>query len=421
MKNITLLTGYLSNNTAGNRRIVYWVNYLFELGYKVTIITSDHFLDESVYQEIPKDIVIYELNFFSITVFKGPTKKQGTPTIGNISTGLLLLKEIKTKIITKYLGQSFDLRVLYCLPLFYYLLLAKFDKGRLAFFNKTDIVISSCPPYYTHLWGLLVKFFFKVKMVADYRDQFSENTTYTQSLVWLDRFIDKKIVAYSDITTTISKPMNNYYANWNENTHLIYNGYDDKKFSDIDYQPIRLNEVKEINYFGQINNVTRIPYPLLDFLELNKTVNMKFNFYGDCGFLRDIIEKDYYEIKPLFLFHGQLKAQEALLKMRTSDVNMILEKLDAVSFSELGTLPTKGFEYVASCRPIIAVCSQESELSIFLKNSGLLLGIISNAEDAIKVFDKFNTPLNFEPNENFIKSFSREESTQKFENILKNL
>lgn len=421
MKNITLLTGYLSNNTAGNRRVVYWANYLYNVGYKVTIITSDHFLDESVYQEIPKNVVVFKLSFFGITVFKEPLKNQETPTTGNISSGLSFLKKIKTDFVTKYLGQSIDLRVLYCLPLFYYLLLAKFNKGKLSFFNDIDIVISSCPPYYTHLWGLLVKLFFKVKMVADYRDQFSENTIYTQRLVWLDRFIDKKIITHSDVATTISKPMNSYYISWNRNTHLIYNGYDDKKFSNIDYQPIRLNGVKEINYFGQINNAARIPYPLLDFLELNKIIDMKFNFYGDCGFLRDIVEKDYCQIKPLFLFHGQLKAKEALLKMQTSDINMILEKLDAVSFSDLGALPTKGFEYVASCRPIIAVCSKESELGIFLENSGLLVGIISNREDAANVFDKLNTPLEFKPNENFIKSFSREESTRKFEYILRNL
>lgn len=419
MKNITLLTGYLSNNTVGNRRIVYWVNYLFKLGYKITIITSDHFLDESVYQEIPKNIVVYKLNFYSISVFKEPTKKQGTPTNGNVSAGLLLLKKIKTNFITKYLGQSFDLRILYCLPLFYHLLLAKFNKGRLTFFNQTDIVISSCPPYYTHVWGLLIKLFFKVKMVADYRDQFSENTVYTQRFVWLDRFIDKKIVTYSDIITTISKPMNDYYTQWNKNTHLIYNGYDDKNFSNIDYRPIQLNKVKEVNYFGQINNVTRVPYPLIDFLVLTKTIDVKFNFYGDCDFLRSIIEKDYHGIKHLFIFHGQLKAHEALLKMRISDINMILEKLDTVSLSELGTLPTKGFEYVASCRPIIAVCSQASELGNFLENSGLLFGIISNVEDANKLFDKLNICLDFSPNENFIKSFSREESTQKFENILR--
>jgi hypothetical protein len=420
MKDITILTGYLSNNTSGNRRIVYWVNYLSSLGYNVNIITSDHFLDNSINLELPSNIEIFKLGFLSLK--KVNRDQLNETTITNIpnKSKLLWLQKVKRNLITKYLGQAFDIRIFYCFPLFFSLVKARFNSGELKFLNKQPrIVISSCPPYYTHIWNLLIKAFFKIKIVADYRDQFSENMVYTQRFSYLEKYMDKVICKKADMVITISGPMNEYYKKWNENTYAIVNGYDEKKYLNVIYNTFSIDGINTISYFGSIANTTRVPFPILDYLlSLDTQLDIKFNFYGDCDFLKDIIDADYKKITDYFYFYGQIKADEALEKMKISDVNLILEKLDATSLSELGTLPTKGFEFIAASRPIIAVCSPQSELGDFLLKSGLLLGIITTKEDAATEFGKYKMPNSFQPNEKFIRSFSRLESAKKFEKLL---
>ncbi len=229
--------------------------------------------------------------------------------------------------------------------------------------HKIDIVYSSSPPHSAHLAGLILKLLKKIKLVVDFRDDWSGGESQpspTRLHDFFNRLLEKMVLKSADAVISMCDPLTETLfrksGRWQERDKFITltNGYDSEDFVRLIHEP--LAEKFSITHCGSISKVSD-PEPFLRALamllaerpELTEKIQVKFIGTDLFGRLSWLINK--YQLQDSISPVTYLSHAEALKKIMQSHV--LLLSINKTSQEEIIT--SKVFEYLASGKSILLI------------------------------------------------------------------
>lgn len=385
--------------------------------------------DGMLTEEIPPYLKLLELGGWGLLVPSDVPVGGGRGVSGAVATrsrvGGWLLKS--KRMVMQVAGQLVDHRLIFAIQFAFPWLTSEVTKS----LKEADIVMSSCPPWPTHLAGLIAKIRFGKCWVADYRDQFSGNHILKGSAisrpieVWLERWLIKK----ADHVVTISGPMKEYYELFHPSVTCIENGYDEGVFeqiraADLDSGGQKASNEFVIRYLGTIT-ADRIPLAFFRALvEVNRNDGRSLvaEFYGESALLRKVLPLEVPQAVPYVRFCPQLPYTSAIQSMLAADANFFIETSDFSSHSSRGVLTTKLFEYLAARRPLVAEITERALAAKYIERSGLGVVISEDVDQIFHGLERLKAG-EFRPqtDDAFIKSLSRQVKSLELEQLLLSL
>jgi glycosyltransferase involved in cell wall biosynthesis len=429
---IVFITHYFPPlNSSGARRINSFAKYLAANGHQITVITTRKTgRDGLLTEEVPPYLWLLELggagNLVSTESSANTTAASQRTAATRSPAGNLLLK-IK-RAVMRVAGQLIDHRLLFAMQFAFPWLADEVKKSIV----EADIVMSSCPPWPTHLAGRLSKARFGRRWVADYRDQFSGNhilrgSAWSRAVeVWIERWLIKT----ADHVIAISGPMKEYYELFHSEVTCIENGYDEGVFelarSRIQNDDVAAPSADElvVRYMGTISS-DRIPLAFFRALaQVNQQPGRRVvaEFYGESTLLRKSLPGLVPQAQPFVRFCPQLPYIAAIQSVLTADALFFIETSDFSSHSARGVLTTKLFEYLAARKPVVAEISDRSLAAQYIKKSGLGVVVSEDAADILCGLKSLRAG-DFKPviDDVFINSLSRQVKAQELEQLFQRL
>ena len=411
MKIIIFTYYFPPDNSVGVRRITYWIDFLIQKKINVILFTISRDNVPSYYLN-NEYLEIREVNFWNVrTKSKNSIANENIRTqTKDINPGYInrLLKFVKVNVINKYLGQLFDPRFFYVIPI-----IIHFIKNKKKYAD-VNAVLSTAPPIFVHFWAVIFKRVTKLPIILDYRDQFSNNPMFSSKLSYFERKLDKYLITQSDIVLVVSDPIKKYYQKLKQkNIVTILNGYDERIFTK-ESSLVQKKSYKKFTYVGSITHKSRIPNNFLKWLD---TVDFGFKFYiyGNASLLQKYVTQNHSKISSNIIFKKGINYSKVPEILRNSDFNLVFEEKNPTSESQFGTIPTKVFEYIAVGVPIISEMSEKVMAMELLTESNLL---VHNFIDNNFLNIKINT---YKVNKDLQKKLSRENGAKKLLQIIKDL
>lgn len=301
--------------------------------------------------------------------------------------------------------------------------------------KRPEIIITTYGPKIV----ILVGYFYKIinpdsKWIVDYRDLWTTRSLNTDrgnlyklltlNIPFLEKFISKKY----DIVTTVSHGLSNDIEILiKRKSHIIYNGYFEAD------QRVLTSKLKQSNppshpslrivYTGTLYPSKYYRYDVFfNALTRAATRGIVFDFYGNDTTYDDFLKlKESYKGNSEIRNHGLVSHDKAVSAQEEADYLLFFAWDDGVSD---GVLSGKIFEYLASGKPIIAIgCDEHHEITQILRKSGCSYVIHRDAEELARILIEIERipglPKWYEPNNNFIKSFSRVAQADKMYQLIR--
>lgn len=363
-----------------------------------------------------RQVKVIECSLLSTLVFDSIIDETNTVPVtrGAFSSSL---QRFKQKFINRYFGQILDPRLPFVFYVALKVILNKITHGK-AFkwvneFEDADILISTSPPWTTHLLGLFIAKIIKVPFIVDYRDQFSSNHMFSQNLRRFETNLDELFCTQSCLVSVVSDPMKRYYESLSRSKVVtVMNGYDERHFdgtkSVVHLNRTLGNEKITVRYFGTITPDRLMERLWSALINSNLCAAYRFEFYGDCSLLQEYFATNNIERGLDVSFSKALPHKEALELMCSSDALLFTETSEAKHASQRGVLTTKLFEYLASCRPLIAIIDRTTVAGELISQSGLAVTLSNDEVTIAKDLSFFPKVQSIYPNVNFINQFSRD-------------
>jgi len=292
--------------------------------------------------------------------------------------------------------------------------------------EPVDAIISSSAPVTSHLIAKELKKRFQIPWVADFRDLWSQNHNYSYSPVrkWFDRKLELKTLSNADSLVTVCEPLV-------EKLKALHRRQDVYSIT-MGYNPGTANLRSEltkkftITYTGLIYTGKQEPSKLFAAVKdliTGGTINpddIELRFYGpEMNWLP--LEAEKYGISAITKFYGIVSHDAAMEKQRESQVLLSLNWEDP-QISEFW--PSKGYEYIATQRPILATGgSGEDATSKFLAETGAGY-YCKTIEDINKILTmlyseyKRTGKVSYVDNMEKIDKYSYRETTRLFADVL---
>lgn len=233
--------------------------------------------------------------------------------------------------------------------------------------HKIQVIISTGPPFSTHLVGWMLKKLSHVAWITDFRDPWSFNEQQlfaTKASDYLNRRLEAVVVRNCDRVVTVTPSMTagyrDLYVSYSaDKWATISNGFDNREFTELRSIP-RYSRLT-ISYLGHFS-YTRTPDMILAVLGemLNYNVisqsSLSVRFIGLCRYsngrsVQDLIKSRGLE--NIVEIIDPIPRQEALLEMARSHLLLLLAN------DQLHQIPAKTYEYIGVGRPILAITEEK--------------------------------------------------------------
>lgn len=411
MKIIIFTYYFPPDNSVGVRRITYWIDFLLQKKINIILFTISRDNVPSNYLN-NEYLEIREVSFWNVkSKLKNQIANENLSTqTKDINPGYInrFLKFIKVNVINKYLGQLFDPRFFYVIPI-----IIHFIKNK-KIYTDVNAVLSTAPPIFVHFWAVIFKRVTNLPIILDYRDQFSNNPMFSSKLSYFERKLDKYLITQSDVVLVVSDPIKQYYKKFNpKKISTILNGYDERIFTK-ESSLVKKKSYKTFTYVGSIVHESRIPNNFLKWLD-TVDFDFKFHIYGNAHILQKYINQNHSKISNNIIFKNGINYSKVPEILKNSDFNLVFEEKNPTSESQFGTIPTKVFEYIAVGVPIISEMSEKVVAMELLTESKLLVhNFTDNNFNNLKI-------ETYKANKDLQKKLSRENGAKKLLQIIKDL
>ena len=246
-----------------------------------------------------------------------------------------------------------------------------------------DLIFCSTYYYFPLLAAQKLAKRYHLPLVVDLRDiaeQWGKELYFTRRLTpWkrLDYCIGKlyerkqlcmrnRVLKYANAVTSVSPWHKHLLAQYNEHTHLIYNGYDEQLFVAKDVK----SEVFQITYMGKLYS-TKLRDPRLLFAALRELLSegqidqedLRVLFHVDeagKGQLQELAQE--YEINSVVDIQGYIPRAQILDVMHLSSILLVLTTKSTAEGTH-GIMGTKFFENMGVEKPVLCVRSDEECLA----------------------------------------------------------
>ncbi len=235
---------------------------------------------------------------------------------------------------------------------------------------KPDLIFISSPPIFVGISGILLKFFFRAKMVTEIRDiwpdsavaagQIHETGMAFKISTWFERFLYRR----SNGLVCVSKPMKEYLQRYFKNPICVaYNGPKENTINEVAaVEHLERGNSIRMAYAGNLGLVQGMDKLILAFQSL-KNYQTKFKWkleiYG-TGAIHDnlIALVDKLNLTDQIKFHGAVSKKELNKRLMQMDV-LYLGLIKARALDK--TIPSKLFDYLSFGKPILAALTGEGK------------------------------------------------------------
>ncbi len=244
--------------------------------------------------------------------------------------------------------------------------------------NNINCLVTTAPPFSTHIIGLKIKRNTNIKWISDFRDPWSDffqfkllpMTSYQR--IRHSRF-EKKCLSFADTVITTSPSLTERYSLVNSNSYTVTNGFNSFK------ENIETGKFL-IMYSGVLKSIQN-PKNLWQILREICFENQDFSNDLMVRFIGDF-DNEIMNNKDVKLIESKVKFEKYIekskLDIEMSKANVLI--LSSVNLKDVNNIiPGKLFYYFSFRRPIIAFSNLNSDVS----------GIISKSNTG-KVFDFLN-------------------------------
>jgi glycosyltransferase involved in cell wall biosynthesis len=222
-----------------------------------------------------------------------------------------------------------------------------------------DVVLGSAPPFTSILIARALSRRARAPLVVEYRDRYFEDPYHDFSRLQgfrkkIDRWIENWWMKPAKGIVTVSEPWaEEYRARYGLPAVTVYNGFDPVDFPLREERAFAPPETLRIVYTGVLYTDRRDPSPLFAAIKLmgERGKSIQVDFYG----------ADPVSLQRMASAHGvldQVSANDRVSYADSIDLQMnadILLLLQWNDDKELGNVPGKVFEYIASRRPVLGL------------------------------------------------------------------
>jgi glycosyltransferase involved in cell wall biosynthesis len=254
--------------------------------------------------------------------------------------------------------------------------------------DSIKCVISTGPPFTSHLVGLVVKKVAGVKWIVEFRDPWSGNEQ-QPSIVrspfsdFLNAKLEAAVIRNADTVICVTPAMTEHYRKSYSNLAVekwvtITNGFEKQDFDDIGSVPHYKNFT--ISYLGSLI-YTRSPESFLGAVgqlvreEAIPSGDLTLKFIGKCRYAEGRAVEEMaadHGIKDMVEVVDFLPRLEALKEMRRAHVLLLLANQQALQ------VPGKAYEYLGAGGRILAVTEEKGATADFVNRIG---GCVVPSED----------------------------------------
>lgn len=239
--------------------------------------------------------------------------------------------------------------------------------------QRPDVLLATGPPFSTLKVGAVLAERFDLPLVSDFRDPWTYAYMWrpiSESHARSERAWEHRVVARSShvvvVTPSMAARMRDDYPPFAEKVRVITNGYDDHAIVSAAREA---NRKLTITHVGTIINV-RQPTALLNALNLLQdrhpevAADLCIRFVGpsDPPLRTEIATR---KLDGLVEDLGSVSSVRSKEYMRSADVLLVQE------FVATMAIPGKIFEYLAACRPILALVKEDSDSAWLLRQTGI--------------------------------------------------
>lgn len=354
----------------GVQRWLKFIKYLPEFDVEPIVYIPSNpsypIVDESLINEVPKDITIIKQPIREPYKFAGLLSKKKSKTI---SKGIIPKKEsqsIADRLLLFIRGNLFipDARKKWVRPSVLYLS---------TYLNDYDIdtVITTGPPHSLHLIGLELQKSENINWIADFRDPWTtigyhKQLKLTKRSQKKHKVLEKTVLqSANQILVTSQVTMKEFSEITDKPISVITNGYDKMPISkqdlDAKFSMAHIGSLlSERNPEGLWKILSELVQTNSDFA---KDFQLKFVGYVSEDVLNSI---EKYNLTNYLFNVGYVSHKQAVKNQLNSQVLLLIE-IDSADTRCI--IPGKLFEYMVSNRPIIALGPEGSDVAEILKET----------------------------------------------------
>ncbi len=248
---------------------------------------------------------------------------------------------------------------------------------------EPDILLSSAPPFSSHLMGGHIQHRLKIPWVADYRDLWSLNLVRkrTKFVRRMESYLERRTLKGCSAAATVSEPLaRELHELLGIPVNVVTNGFDPAEYEAGIKEPLTEWKDNKINmvHTGLLYPGLRDPSVLFQAIQILyksgsiREGDLKIWFYGpNVDGIKDMISD--YSVGPFVELAGLVPRKEALNCQRQADVLLLLEWADSMA---KGLFTGKFFEYLGAGKPILAIGASGGVIEHTLKETGM--GVLEN-------------------------------------------
>lgn len=237
--------------------------------------------------------------------------------------------------------------------------------------ERPSVIYSTGGPVSAHLAAMFVSYLTGIPYIAEFQDplvhQYAAPGRLERHFI---RNIEKAILKTADgVVFLTRKAMENAILRngANNKSFFIYAGAAPRKGASA----YKKKDCLTISHFGSLAGTRNLEHffkglePLIR--ERPEAVNyLRLNLFGSCS--RAVLKQmECFPYNKIVHVMGKVKRQDALKYMNESDILLLIQNTDDVSYE---TIPSKAYEYLHAGRPVLGLVYRNPELREMLAEGG---------------------------------------------------
>ena len=268
--------------------------------------------------------------------------------------------------------------------------------------TKMDAIVSNGPPHTAHILGRRLSSLFDIPHIPVFIDPWVDIVYYqdykrTKFTREFDKYLETNVVKKAKeivfVTESMKDDYEKKYPEIKNKSHVLYWGYNEDDFAEIDKGPNKSKPDEEIiAHAGNIYDYNN-PVSFFEFIkdEINNGRKIKIKFVGTISPKTNEIIKNI-SLSEHSEYIGFLPYKQMLEELLKSDILLMM-------VNEKRHVPGKLFEYLRTGKPIVAFGNDNQEVKRILEeaNAGRIFNYNENAKEffdlAEKGYTKYKTDI----------------------------
>jgi glycosyltransferase involved in cell wall biosynthesis len=228
--------------------------------------------------------------------------------------------------------------------------------------TRPDVVVSTSPPLFAGLAGLVLSRLFKRPLVLDVRDLWPESAVSAGQLreggaaFRIGKMLENILYARARSITCVARPMAAYIRERAAcSVTVVYNGVRGDVHASNSPATMSEHDFKWISYVGNLGRVQELPLlikAIRQLVDSDRLGHWRVRFVGDGAVKQDLVDLTReLGLESFVMFEPAVSRDAAHQFLRESNLLYLSLKSDPVLRM---TIPSKVFDYMLADRPILA-------------------------------------------------------------------